>query len=153
MSKFLGPIHYWLYGKTGHQEALTTAVARHAQASGWIAEPSAYTKELPALEDVIDTENIHGWLQGQITDAETRYANLVSDVLMDHGDRLAEVLRVCFLFGRESALPPDADAAQAYQAFESFFVNGMPCDRINIATEQSPETVSWQMAQDIHAQY
>ena len=153
MSKFLGPIHYWLYGKIGHQEALTRAVADHAAASDWIGDVLACTKELPALETVIDESNIHGWLQGQITDAEARYAALVTEILSGHGERLDMLKQVCFQFGKANALPADADASQAYQAFENFFVNGMPCDRVNMLTEQSADAVSWEMAQDIHAQY
>lgn len=29
----------------------------------------------------------------------------------------------------------------------------MPCDRVNAVTENNPERVSWEMTQDIHAQY
>ena len=75
MSMFLGPIHYWLYNKINNQEKLTAAIASEASKKGWISDAAAYTKELPAIESVIDESNIHGWLQLQITDAETRYAS------------------------------------------------------------------------------
>lgn len=153
MSKFLGPIHYWLYSKIGHQEALTQAIANCAKASAWSEDSSDYTKELPALETVIDEGNIHGWLQAQIADAETRYAKLLTEVLVRHDERMDTVSQVCFRFGRDNALPEDTDAVQAYQAFENFFVNGMPCDRVNLVTVQSAETVTWEMSQDIHAQH
>ena len=29
----------------------------------------------------------------------------------------------------------------------------MPCDRVNAVTESSAEKLSWEMTQDIHAQY
>lgn len=32
-----------------------------------------------------------------------------------------------------------------------FFVNGMPCDRVNVLTVNEPDKVSWQQTQDIHA--
>lgn len=153
MSQFLGPVHYWLYEKIGHQEALTQAVAGYAHSKGWIKDSTVYVKVLPALETVIDESNIHGWLQGQITDAEGRYANLLTAVLSGHNDRLKDITQVCFRFGQENTLPKDSDAMQAYQAFENFFVNGMPCDRVNIVTDQRPESVCWEMSQDIHAQH
>ena len=80
MSTFLGPIHFWLYRKIGKQEELTKAIASYAEQKGWIEEQVKYTKDLPALEDVIDESNIHGWLQGQLHDAETRYVELIGDV-------------------------------------------------------------------------
>ena len=68
MSLFLGPVHFWLYDKIKNQEALTSSIAEHFD------KGAEYTKQLLPLEEGIDEGNIHGWLQSQITDAETRYA-------------------------------------------------------------------------------
>ena len=152
MSAFLGPIHFWLYNKIGIQEALTKAIADYALQQKWIANVEEYTKTLPPLETVIDEGNIHGWLQSQITDAETRYAELVSRILSDGSGRLDALYTVAFDFGREYTVEA-ADAAEVYKAFEDFFVNGMPCDRVNSVTENNPERVTWEMTQDIHSQY
>lgn len=70
MSAFLGPIHFWLYNKIGKQEELTKAIASMAAGNGWISDRTAYIRDLPALEDVIDESNIHGWLQDQILSTE-----------------------------------------------------------------------------------
>ena len=82
MSAFLGPIHFWLYNKIGNQELLTKEIAALAAENSWIPDADSYTKTLPPLETVIDEGNIHGWLQAQITDAETRYARLVPILTM-----------------------------------------------------------------------
>ena len=82
MSAFLGPIHFWLYNKIGKQEELTKAIASMAAGNGWISDRTAYIRDLPALEDVIDESNIHGWLQDQIHDAKTRYADLIQTAEM-----------------------------------------------------------------------
>ena len=47
-----------------------------------------YTKQLLPLEEVIDEGNIHGWLQSQITDAETRYASLVSVIMNENESKI-----------------------------------------------------------------
>lgn len=160
MSAFLGPIHYWLYNKIGLQEELTAALAGRAANEGWIPSDEAtdYSVELPALESVIDEGNIHGWLQARIADAETRYAELVGEVLAggsegDGSSRMSALLDEAFAFGCAHALPAEADAMQAYRAFDDFFVNGMPCDRVNVITANRPECVAWEMRQDIHAPY
>lgn len=54
MSMFLGPIHYWLYNKIGHQEELTRRLADLAVKEGWISDAAEYVRDLPALETVID---------------------------------------------------------------------------------------------------
>ena len=48
MSMFLGPIHYWLYNKIGHQEELTRRLADLAVKEGWISDAAEYVRDLPA---------------------------------------------------------------------------------------------------------
>ena len=151
MSAFLGPIHFWLYNKIGKQEELTAKIAVYAEQEGWIEDQKKYTKVLPALEDVIDESNIHGWLQGQIHDAESRYAKLVETIIS--ADRSERIHKIAFEFGSANALGQATDPTAAYKAFEDFFVNGMPCDRVNAVISESEDEVTWRMTQDIHAQY
>ena len=154
MSRFLGPIHYWLYGKIGHQEALTQAFADIAAMHGWLENASDYTKTLPALESVIDEGNIHGWLQSRIADAETRYAALVLAVLTeDEERRLPRLQQAAFVFGRANTLNTGISPEEAYKAFDSFFVNGMPCDRVNVVTGNDADALTWQETQDVHGGY
>ncbi len=152
MSAVLGPIHFWLYEKIGNQEQLTAAIAELAENNGWIKDAGHYTKTLPALESVIDEDNIHGWLQAQIADAETRWADLVTEILSSDEKRLEALCAEGEQFGEHHALQSDS-ADAVYKAFDDFFVNGMPCDRINKVTEFSAQSVSWEMSQDIHAPY
>lgn len=154
MSKFLGPIHYWLYGKIVHQEELTQAFADIAAKNGWLENASDYTKTLPSLESVIDEGNIHGWLHSRIADAETRYAALVLAVLTeDEEQRLPQLQQAAFTFGRASTLNTGISPEEAYKAFDSFFVNGMPCDRVNVVTGNDADALTWQETQDVHSGY
>ena len=152
MSLFLGPIHYWLYNKIGNQERLTSVIAAKAKENDWIKNADSYTKELPDLETAIDERNIHGWLQEQITDAESRFASLVIEI-KKQGINLEELESIAFDFGKENLPDSKADATEIYRHFEDFFVNGMPCDRINIVTDESENQLSWEMDQDIHGHY
>ncbi len=151
MSSFLGPIHFWLYDKIGKQEELTKEISAYARENGWIEDSEKYIKDLPALEDVIDESNIHGWLQGQIDDAETRYADLISDILTD--ERLDNIQSIAFDFGKKNALEPNISPKEAYKALEDFFVNGMPCNRVNVVISETEDELSWNMTQDIHEKY
>ena len=152
MSLFLGPIHYWLYNKIGNQEKLTMDIAMQAKEEGYIKDVAQYTKRLPDLETAIDGSNIHGWLQEQITDAESRFASLVIDA-KNQGMKIEELQKIAFDFGKKNAPDNDVDAIKIYEFFESFFVNGMPCDHIHIVTEKSENLVSFEMTQDIHKTY
>ena len=152
MSLFLGPIHYWLYNKIGNQERLTSVIAAKAKEKDWITDTDSYTKELPDLETAIDESNIHGWLQEQIIDAERRFASLVIEI-KKQGINLEELESIAFDFGNENLPDSKADVTEIYRHFEDFFVNGMPCDHINIVTDESENQLSWEMDQDIHGQY
>ena len=152
MSLFLGPIHYWLYNKIGNQERLTSVIAAKAKEKDWITDTDSYTKELPDLETAIDESNIHGWLQEQIIDAESRFASLVIEI-KKQGINLEELESISFDFGKENLPDSKADVTEIYRHFEDFFVNGMPCDHINIVTDKSENQLSWEMDQDIHGHY
>ncbi len=151
MSMFLGPIHYWLYGKIGHQEELTRRLSETAVQEGWIADANEYIRDLPALETVIDEENIHGWLQARISDAERRYAALVLAAVGQDDTRLGRFCEAAFAFGREHTLSAGTSPEDAYKAFEDFFVNGMPCDHVNSVTASSDTSLSWEQTQELHA--
>ena len=152
MSLFLGPIHYWLYNKIRNQERFTSVIAAKAEEKDWITDTDSYTKELPDLETAIDESNIHGWLQEQIIDAESRFASLVIEI-KKQGINLEELESIAFDFGNENLPDSKADVTEIYRHFEDFFVNGMPCDHINIVTDESENQLSWEMVQDIHGQY
>ena len=157
MSAFLGPIHHWLYGKIQLQEAIISRIAAEAEAQGWGTgdKPAAdYVKEeTRPLDELIDTMNIHGWLQSRIHDAEGRYAQLVSALLHHNDDLLPELEKLAREVGRDRALGADADASAIYRAFEDAFLNGMPCDRVNQVTDQDPDAFAWDQTDDLHGAY
>lgn len=147
MSLFLGPVHFWLYDKIKNQEALTSLIAEHFD------KGTEYTKQLLPLEEVIDEGNIHGWLQSQITDVETRYASLVSVIMNENENALDEIKKVAYDFGRQNSLNENTDAENAYQAFNDFFVNGMPCDRVNMIVCSDVNSLRFKETADVHSQY
>ena len=80
MSLFLGKIHFWLFNKVLWFEGLEEEIINLAQEEGLDVE--ALSAEINAkygqktenknLEEIIDTSNIHGWLQNKIHSAEGR---------------------------------------------------------------------------------
>lgn len=157
MSAFLGPIHHWLYSKIQLQEAFIAALADAAEKNHWNTgdkpAESYVNNETRPLDELIDTTNIHGWLQGRIHDAEGRYAQLTSALLHNNDDLLPELEKLALEFGRTRALVADADASAIYRAFEDAFLNGMPCDRVNMVVDQDPSAFAWDQTDDLHGGY
>ena len=159
MSAVLGPIHYWLYHKIQLQESLIRRVVETAEEKGWpeleengLREASV-SNEFRPLEELIDVGNIHGWLQDRIHDAEGRYARLVTALTADHPERLTVLGEAAFAFGAENAVAGDTTVEEAYKALDDSLLNGMPCQRVNIITDQAEGRIAWTQTQDIHREY
>ena len=59
MSAFLGPIHYWMYGKIQAQEELIRCLAAKAAEENWAADLEEYLNfEDRSLDAIIDGDNI-----------------------------------------------------------------------------------------------
>ena len=79
MSAILGPIHHWLFRKIQFQDALTGEILRKAKEKGYDGEKLSRVDEMGTLPqgelgNIIDSANIHGWLQGKIALVERRLA-------------------------------------------------------------------------------
>lgn len=166
MSAFLGPIHHWLYNKIKFQDELTSALINLAKEKDYASDKlSKIDKVCGELEkgdlaDLIDTNNIHGWLQERIIVVEKRLAYTIKSIL-DVSDeeakkRLLEVENCAFEIGRkyssnleESKTSPSV----AYRFLEDLLVNGMPCDRVNLVVEEDDNSIKWQKQIEIHSKY
>ena len=76
MSEFLGPIHFMMYDKIKFQDKITNFIL------------DGNTKEIDEkispvstdnLENLIDQENIHGWLDSRIDVVENRLAYAIKN--------------------------------------------------------------------------
>lgn len=154
MSAFLGPIHYWMYDKIRMQEELVRRFAIQAETSGWLVSARDFVNdENCPLEEIIDEANIHGWLSGRIESVERRYAELTVKILAGHEERLDELQAVAYALGEEQAVASDSTASQCYKRIEDCTLNGMPCDGVNIVTDNCEDHFSWEQRFDVHGAY
>ena len=154
MSKFLGPIHFWLYNKIQFQEALIDAVVAAAEKEGWKeTDWTAYqSQDHRKLDDVIDESNIHGWLQSRIHDAETRYAALVLQLTAADASRLDVIKKAIYDLGAARQLQV-ATAPEAFHQLDDLLLDGMSCDQINRVTSSIDDRITWLQTRDIHSIY
>ncbi len=156
MSAFLGPIHYWLYGKIQLQESLTEAMLSSipSKENRFALENKLNTVygmvEHSPLEEVIDTGNIHGWLQDQIGIAEKRFAATVTEILNTDANQIENLKQAAYQLGQQNPLLEANDAQTIYRALNDVLLEGMPCDHVNEILEQGEERVVWQQTVDLH---
>lgn len=157
MSAFLGPIHYWLFTKIQRQEALTMILFRSFLSKEEQAkvqdEMNAACGQIETRSlECIDTGNIHGSLQKQIAIAEFRFAFLVTNLIQRGQADLEQLKQAVFQAGTECALSA-RDTLSAFQELNDILLDGMPCDRVNVMIEETPEQVVWQQTQCLHSEY
>lgn len=159
MSAFLGPIHIWLYNKIKFQDAMANAVLDLAKDKGIAGELREKTENrygsLPEgnLEDLVDTGNIHGWLQERVSLVENRLAYAVTEVLEADKDALPLMEEAISKLGETSPVESGISASDAFGALDAILLNGMPCDHVNAMEENSEDRVVWRQTQDIHEAY
>jgi hypothetical protein len=161
MSAFIGPIHHWLYGKIRlvnerEEHIFTKAAAMCGPLAEELREMvwQTYGPPLPDadLGELIDHDNIHGWLQRQINLAETREAAFIKELLDTCGEPAAELLDKAFgEHGRATGEAARAggryDTATApgiYKAINDHYLNGMPCDQADQVVNSQADSVVWQ---------
>lgn len=168
MSLFVGPIHHWLFNKIKTFEEVEGEVVRWAEDNGF--EGQALAKEVygkygapvgkESLEEIIDRENIHGWLQEQISRAEIRQSALISQILDKDPKMIKEVEKVFAeagaRIGKEFVQKKDQKGDTAEELFEGlhdYLLEGMPCDRVTEVIHQEENQVLWKTNQCLHEKY
>ena len=157
MSAILGPIHHWLFRKIQFQDALTGEILRKAKEKGYDGEKLSRVDEMGILPqgelgNIIDSSNIHGWLQGKIALVEYRLAAGVKSMLEERKEAMEDICAIAFAFGREHGAG-SLSLGEGFRFYEDTLVNGMPCDGVNMVLNEDGEELIWEETVDIHAPY
>ena len=157
MSLFLGKIHYWLFNKILWFEKLEDKIINLAKEEGFEVEKlgaeiqNKYGEKLPnkPLEELIDTSNIHGWLQNQIHCAERRMAawtKLLIEADEKNYSKLEEIYKSLGIVAAneiksEGRLPFTPE--ELFNCINDYILDGMPCDRVNEVILKDEDKIEW----------
>jgi len=168
MSRFLGPIHHWLFNKIKLHEELESQIIDNVQReldtniSNMVSNlENKIGSPIPnrPLEELIDTSNIHGWLQNKITIAETRQAALITSIIDKFGEKGLNVIKETY---KDQAIKSGKDAkvnynvstpALLYKTLNNYILDGMPCDNVNNVTINEKNKLQWQVVNCLHKGY
>ena len=164
MSLFLGTIHHWLFRKIRLSEAMEQRILDVARDAGLpvdgFEQEAAQLFEAPlpdaSLESLIDRQNIHGWLQHRIQQAESRQAFYVTRVLSYQPELKTSLLTLYQLQAEEAAAAIDdvpLTPESMVQAIHEYLLEGMPCDRNQTVLENTGRILSWQYEPCLHQDY
>ena len=152
MSKFLGPIHYIMFNKIKFQEEITENILNIKQDYNINDEVNSIgTLEVGELEDLIDTDNIHGWLQERVELVEKRFALAISLLLKEKEITKEDIVNRIYELGKNENLILELD--EAFDMMNSKFLDGMPCDRAIALLERSDNSIKFIINEDFHLKY
>lgn len=163
MSLFLGKIHYWLFNKVLWFEGLEGEIIELAKNEGLNIYKLQdeinikYGEKLPdkKLEDMIDTSNIHGWLQDKIHNAEGRMAAWTNIILSNNKDAILNMKKIYIEQGINAAKEAktklsNITAEDIFKSMNDYILDGMPCDRVNEVINSNSENVEWKRKVCVH---
>ena len=159
MSSVVGPIHHWMYNKIKVLEEMVGAVIILAKENGWSETLEAETEEavgkteFGTLEDQIDVDNIHGWIQSLVELEETRFAYVVMHLIRDHEDRFSHIQNKLFQLGNEMNVGKGSTAVDVMGNIDGLLLNGMPCDGVVQVVEKRDDLVETITTKKIHESF
>ena len=167
MSKFLAPIHSWLFNKIKISEMLEKDIVEafdkkfggasiiYEDIVNKLGHP---TEDMP-LEDIIDKSNIHGWLQEKISLTEKRTAALVTEFTLKFGEDSKNIIIDAFkaqgqICGKEvKEDSPLESSRDLFKAINNYILEGMPCDNVNSVSEDTEDKLQWVTSKCLHKKY
>jgi len=164
MSLYLGKVHYWLFNKILWFEGLENEIITLAKNEGLDIDKlcknindkyGEKTKDIP-LEEMIDTSNIHGWLQGKISSAEGRMAAWTTAVLNNNSEVTLKMENIYTQQGIKAAQEVKEKgieietAVDIFNSINDYILDGMPCDRVNEVVTSEENIVEWNRRICVH---
>jgi hypothetical protein len=168
MSRFLAPIHGWLFNKIKVTESLENDLINsyreiYGEDVDYIVSRinEKYGRPLGegTIEDLVDQANIHGWLQNKIAMAETRQAQLLGDLIRTYGENAEKIAFNVFnnqakgLAEQAKDIYESDTAPKIYEALNAYILEGMPCDNVNNMTIKENDILEWKNTKCLHRGY
>lgn len=163
MSLYLGKVHYWLFNKMLWFQGVEIELVNLGKEKGIDEEELLnYLKdnygdriENKPLEEIIDTSNIHGWLQNKITISEKRLAKVTKELLKidDIKQEIEEVYKSQGIKAAKEAIAEEKagnNSVELFNLVNDYILDGMPCDRVNEVLVQEEDKVLWKRRICVH---
>lgn len=168
MSKFLAPIHFWLFNKIKLSEELQKEIYnslynKYDDKVKLIFSESIdlfgdFTEDKP-LDEIIDTSNIHGWLQDKISKSETRTAYIITKATQEFGSDALNLIKDCYILqGKHCGIESrnsnvNKNTLELFKSLNNYILDGMPCDNAHSLTTKTDDLTEWSTNPLLHEPY
>jgi len=163
MSEFLAPIHTWLFNKIKLAQDLEENIVKlhvdkyneealkvKKEAINLYGE---YMKDKP-LEELIDVDNIHGWLQQRIKEVESRSAYIITKYASMYNVESKNITKQAYISQAKECANNENNKIDSlenvYISLNNYILSGMPCDRANSVTQKNEDYLVYEQHGCIH---
>lgn len=150
MSLFLGPIHYMLYEKIKYQDELSNKLLERTLDNNK-QEINEKCFELidDKLEDIIDNQNIHEWLNNQVNNVEKRFSAVIEKLIKEQ--KYDQIVDIMFQEGKKVSKGKEfIDCMEVFNVINSYLLDGMPCDKGLLIVLEEENEIIFEYNKDAH---
>lgn len=152
MSRFLSAIHYFMYNKIKYLDWINRDLLEKFDIEEKREEVLRYAGSLEEgnLEDIINLENIHGWINQNISIVELGLAKTV-DLILEKNN-LDDIKNYFYKLGLEEGKKIEKPI-QVFEKLNERFLDGMPCDRALELLKENEDGIAWRENLEIHSKF
>lgn len=152
MSRFLSAIHYFMYNKIQYLDWINRDLLEKFDLKEKREEVLRYAGSLEEgnLEDIINLENIHGWINQNISIVELGLAKTV-DLILEKNN-LDDIKTYFYKLGLEEGKKIEKPI-QVFEKLNERFLDGMPCDRALELLKEDEDGIVWRENLEIHSKF
>lgn len=154
MSMFLGPIHFWMYDKILIAQRLTFLIEKEFLTDSEKQEnENLFSSVIDGdLEEIIDQNNIHQWLNQAVTQVELRFSFTIKRII-DKNISIDKVKEIAFSYGESFEKYDIKTPKQAYELLMDTLLDGLPCDVSISIIKEEDNSLEFVLHNDIHKEF
>lgn len=157
MAEKFAEIHIWMFNKIRLQNQFSDEILKQLPENPQASHiKSQVEKSFPFpkgnLEEIIDHENIHQWLETHLILTDRKLAWIVNEV-KDHFLPLPVLEDIFFHLGkkhRDLLQPVWLKPSYVYRTLTDALTEGMPCDKANQVISHDENHLVWEVANCMH---
>lgn len=157
MAEKFAEIHVWMFNKIKLQNNFSDEIVNQLSDESQKDQISNQMNELfpfpkGNLEEIIDHENIHQWLEKQLILTDRKLAWLITQV-KNNPFTLKNLEDIFFQFGknhRDVTQPVWLKPSYVYRAITDALTEGMPCDKANQVISHDENHLVWHVERCMH---
>lgn len=157
MAEKFAEIHIWMFNKIKLLNSWGDQLIELIPQSKTKAELKEQMEQLFAfpsgkLDEIIDHENIHQWLEEHLVQSERKLASIITRI---HGTSFSqsELEDIFFRWGKEHKeliQPVWLKPSYIYRTVTDALTEGMPCDKANQVISHDENHLTWEIVRCMH---